>query len=109
MLKARQLQLIEELMANPMITDVECGKRIGVNRNTIREWKKSEEFQEELRARIRAKWEDSERLAVETMQNLASEGNFQATKYILDNLGYAATQKIEANLSTDIVINIEEE
>lgn len=108
MLKARQLQLIEELMANPMITDVECGKRIGVNRNTIREWKKSEEFQEELRARIRAKWEDSERLAVETMQNLASEGNFQATKYILDSLGYAATQKIEANLSTDIVINIEE-
>jgi hypothetical protein len=108
MLKARQLQLIEELMANPMITDVECGKRIGVNRNTIREWKRQEEFQEELRARIRAKWEDSERLAVETMQNLASEGNFQATKYILDNLGYAATQKIEANLSTDIVINIEE-
>ena len=109
MLKARQLTLIEELMNNPMITDVECGKRIGVNRNTIREWKKSEEFQEELRARIRAKWEDSERLAVETMQNLASEGNFQATKYILDNLGYAHTQKVEAALSTDIVINIEEE
>ena len=107
-LKARQLALIEELVANPRITDTECGKRIGVNRNTIAEWKKNPEFQEELKSRIRAKWEDSERLAVETMQNLANEGNFNAAKYILDNLGYAATQKIEANLSTDIVINIEE-
>lgn len=108
MLKARQLTLIEELMANPMISDIECGRRIGVSRNTIAEWKKNPEFQEELKTRIREKWQDSERLAVESMQNLAANGNFQASKYILDSLDYGAAQKIEANVNTAINIVIEE-
>jgi hypothetical protein len=42
------------------------------------------------------------------MIELANEGCFQANKYILDSLGYAPAQKIEADISTEIVINIEE-
>jgi hypothetical protein len=42
------------------------------------------------------------------MINLAENGDFKASKYILDSLGYAPAQKIEAELTTDIVINIEE-
>ena len=107
-LKARQYQLIEALLANPMVPDTELAKQIGINRNTIREWKKKPEFQEELQKRLRDKWEDSERLAMETMQSLAREGDFKASKYILDSLGYAPVTKIEADISKDIVINIEE-
>lgn len=107
-LKARQYQLIEALLANPMVPDTELAKQIGINRNTIREWKKKPEFQEELQKRLREKWEDSERLAMETMQSLAREGDFKASKYILDSLGYAPVTKIEADISKDIVINIEE-
>lgn len=107
-LKARQYQLLEALLANPMVPDTELAKQIGINRNTIREWKKKPEFQEELQKRLREKWEDSERLAMETMQSLAREGDFKASKYILDSLGYAPVTKIEADISKDIVINIEE-
>lgn len=107
-LKARQYQLIEALLANPMVPDTELAKQIGINRNTVREWKKKPEFQEELQKRLREKWEDSERLAMETMQSLAREGDFKASKYILDSLGYAPVTKIEADISKDIVINIEE-
>ena len=107
-LKARQYQLIEALLANPMVPDTELAKQIGINRNTVREWKKKPEFQEELQKRLREKWEDSERLAMETMQSLAREGDFKASKYILDSLGYAPATKIEADISKDIVINIEE-
>lgn len=107
-LKARQYQLIEALLANPMVPDTELAKLIGINRNTVREWKKKPEFQEELQKRLREKWEDSERLAMETMQSLAREGDFKASKYILDSLGYAPVTKIEADISKDIVINIEE-
>lgn len=107
-LKARQYQLIEALLANPMVPDTELAKQIGINRNTVREWKKKPEFQEELQKRLREKWEDSERLAMETMQSLAREGDFKASKYILDSLGYAPTTKIEADISKDIIINIEE-
>ena len=107
-LKARQYQLIEALLANPMVPDTELAKQIGINRNTVREWKKKPEFQEELQKRLREKWEDSERLAMETVQSLAREGDFKASKYILDSLGYAPVTKIEADISKDIIINIEE-
>lgn len=107
-LKARQLELIEALLANPLQPDTEVAKQLCINRNTVREWKKKPEFQEEYQRRLREKWEDSERMAMETMQTLAREGDFKASKYILDSLGYAPTQKIEAEVSTDIVINIEE-
>lgn len=108
-LKARQLQLIDAMMANPMVPDTELAKQIGINRNTVREWKNKPEFQTELKARLAEKWRDSERLATETMQTLAREGNFQASKYILDSLGYAPVQKIEADVSQHIVINIGDE
>ena len=108
-LKARQLQLIDALLANPMLPDTEIAKKLSINRNTVREWKKKPEFQEELKARLAEQWADSERMAVETMQSLAREGDFKASKYILDSLGYAPVQKIEAEVHNDIVINIDED
>ena len=108
-LKARQLQLIDALLANPMLPDTEIAKKLSINRNTVREWKKKPEFQEELKARLAEQWADSERMAVETMQSLAREGDFKASKYILDSLGYAPVQKIEAEVHNDIVIKIDED
>lgn len=108
-LKPRQLQLIEALMANPMLPDTVIAEQLNINRNTVRVWKNKPEFQEELRRRLRETWEDSERLAMDTMQSLAREGDFKASKYILDSLGYAAPVKVEADISTNITINIDDE
>lgn len=49
-------------------------------------------------------------MAVNTMINLCSEGNFQAVKYMLDNLGYKPVEKMEAKVdaTSNIVIEIEE-
>ena len=107
-LKARQIAYIEYLLANPMLTNLEAAKQVGVNRNTIAEWKRRPEFQEEYKRRLKEKWEGAEVMAMETMQNLARGGDFKASKYILDSLGYAPVQKIEADVNTDIVINIED-
>lgn len=107
-LKNRQLEFIELLLANPLMTNVDAGKQMGVSRNTIMKWKEIPEFQEEYKRRLREKWEDAELMAMEMMQNLARKGEFKANKYILDSLGYAPAQKIEADLHTDITINIEE-
>jgi hypothetical protein len=106
-LKARQLELIEAMLANPMVPDTELAKEIGINRNTVREWKQKPEFQAELKARLAEKWKDSERMAMETMQTLARQGDFKASKYILDSLDYAPATKIEADVKTDINITIE--
>lgn len=109
-LKARQIAYIEYLLANPMMTNLEAAKQIGVSRNTIAEWKKNPDFQEEYKKRLKEKWEGAEVMAMETMQNLARSGDFKASKYILDSLGYAPTikQEVHADVSTDINIVIEE-
>lgn len=107
-LKNRQLEFIELLLANPLMTNVDAGKQMGVSRNTIMKWKEIPEFQEEYKRRLREKWEDAELMAMEMMQSLARKGEFKANKYILDSLGYAPAQKIEADVKTDININIEE-
>ena len=108
MLKPKQVEYIEVLLANPLLPDTQCAEIVGVNRNTLRTWKQLPEFQEELRRRLKEIWEDSERTAVETMQSLAREGDFKASKYILDSLGYAAPQKIEVE-QTVITVDVDED
>lgn len=105
-LKNRQLELIEAIVANPNASNVELAKLAHCNRNTVTVWKANPEFKAALRARLREIWEDSEALAVQGMRKLATEGNFQANKYILDSLGYAPATKIEADVNQEVTINI---
>lgn len=108
MLKTKQLDLIEAIIANPSASNVKLAEIVGVNRNTITEWKRNPEFNEAYKKRLQEIWRDSEIIAVDTMRKLAVDGDFKAAKYILDNLGYAPVQKVEADVKTDIQINIEE-
>ena len=107
-LKPKQKALIEAIITYPSAPHTELADIVGINRNTITVWKRDPEFQAALDERLKEIWKDSESLAVAGMRKLASEGNFQANKYILDSLGYAPVQKVEANLTTDININIED-
>ena len=96
------------MLANPMLPETVCAKECGVPNSTYFDWKKKGEFTAELDKRIKEQWKDSERMAVETMMKLCREGKYEASKYILDNLGYKPVDKIQADVNTDIVINIEE-
>ena len=107
-LKPQQLQLIEAMLANPMMSDVKLAQALKINNKTVGVWRKLPEFQEELKARLQEKWKGAERIAQETMIDLASNGDFKASKYILDSMGYAPAQRIEAEVSNSITINIEE-
>ena len=107
-LTAKQIQLLEAMLANPEASDVKLSELLELNNKTVGKWRKMPEFQEELKKRLEAQWKNAERLAQKKMIELAEGGNFHATKYILDSLGYAPAQKIEADINTDIIINIEE-
>lgn len=108
MLKPKQIAFIEKLIANPFKTDTALAKEIGVHRNTLHVWKQDLEFQAEYKRRLAEVWQDGERMAITTVQNLARSGDFKAAKYILDSLDYAPTQKIDAVISKDVVINIDD-
>jgi hypothetical protein len=104
----KKLELLEAMLAHPKMSDVKLGELLELNNKTVGKWRKEPEFQEELKRRLKEQWSDAERLAQKKMIELADEGCFQANKYILDSLGYAPAQKIEADISTDINIVIEE-
>lgn len=107
-LKPKQIKLIEAIIANPTAPHTELAEIVGINRNTITQWKRQEEFQTALKERLAEIWRDSEVIAVNTMRKLALEGSYIASKYILDSLGYAPAAKIEAEVKPEINININE-
>lgn len=104
----RQLNLLEYMLANPMLPEIVCARNCGVPNSTYYDWKKKGEFTEELDKRLKEIWKEGERAAIDTMMSLCRGGDFKASKYILDNFGYAPAQKIEADISTEITINIED-
>lgn len=108
-LTKRQKELLEFMLAHPMLPETVCARECGVPNSTYFDWKKKGEFTAELDRRIKEQWKDSERIAVDTMISLCREGEYAAAKYILDNLGYKPVDKIQAELSTDITITIDGE
>ena len=107
-LTARKIELLEAMLANPLLSDVKLAELLNLNNKTVGKWRKEPEFQEEMKLRLAEQWKNAESLAQKKMIELANDGCFQANKYILDSLGYAPAQKIEADINTDIVINIED-
>lgn len=107
-LTAKQLELIEAMLSNPMLSDVKLAEVVGLNNKTVGKWRKLPEFQEELKKRLNLQWKDAERIAQKTIIDLARKGDYKAAKYLLDSLGYAPTQKIEADVNTDIIVNVED-
>ena len=107
-LNTKQLELIEAMISYPELSNVKLAQMLGINNKTVGKWRKLEEFDLELKKKLQEQWQDAERLAQETMISLCREGDFKASKYILDSLGYAPAQKIEADVHTDINICIEE-
>ncbi len=95
---ARQKEMIETMLAHPMLTNTAIAQMLGVHPDTIRRWLLREEVTEELKKRLEENWRDAERAAQETMISLVREGDFKASKYVLDSLGYAAPTKVEAEI-----------
>lgn len=95
MLKAKQIELLEAILANPAMSDVKLGRLLNLNNKTVGKWRKLPEFQEELSKRLKQQWKDAESIAQKAMIDLAIDGDFKASKYILDSLGYAPTQRVE--------------
>lgn len=105
-LSTKQRACIEAIIANPMKAESKVIEEMGLTNRTFYNWKKEEEFMAALQERLKEKWKDAEGIAIESMIKLCKEGNFNAAKYILDNLGYKPEEKIKAEVSGNMDINI---
>jgi transcriptional regulator with XRE-family HTH domain len=106
----KQRIALELLTSGEGMSYKEIAEAAGVSAKTLWNWRNGNdftEFQEELKRLNDIRWQAAEDAAREAAIRLCKEGKTEMVKFVLQNAGYNPTQKVEADLNTDIVINIE--
>ena len=110
-LTKKQQLAIELLTSGAGMSYKHVAEEVGVNLKTLWRWRNEPEFahfQAEIQRINDARWDATVDAAREAAVKLCKEGKSDFVKFVLQNAGYNPTQKIEAEVNTDIVINIEE-
>lgn len=107
MLKPKQLQAIDYMVFEPQMSYAQIAEAVGVNKKTFWQWRQSNEFMEHYHKICESNFRKLESLAIAKLEENTRKGNQKAIEYILDYMGYKAVQKVEADINTDIVINID--
>lgn len=89
----------------------DIAETVGVNQKTLWDWRNEPEFthfQEALKKLNDERWLATVDAAREAALKLCEDGNQRMVEFVLKNEGYNPSQKVEADVSTDVVINIGE-
>lgn len=108
-LTPKQKQAVQLLIYSDM-TYKEICEEVNINPKTLWRWRNEPEFASFQREYERVKeeqWLATVEAARASALKLCREGNQKMTEFILKNDGLNPTQKVEAEITTDIVINIE--
>jgi transposase-like protein len=88
----------------------EIAEMVGVNPKTLWDWRNEPEFthfQDALNLLNEQRWLATVDAARASALKLCLDGNQKMVEFILKNDGLNPTQKVEAEINTDIVINLE--
>ena len=110
-LNKKQRLALELLTNGEGMSYKEIAEQVGISPKTLWNWRCGNdftEFQAELKKINDERWLATIDVAREAAIRLCKEGKTEMVKFVLQNAGYNPTQKVEADLHTDIVINIEE-
>lgn len=107
----KQIKALELLTSGKGLTYTAIAKEVGVDRKTIWSWLNAPQFssfQEELKRLNDERWSSLVDAARASAARLVEKDNQKMVEFILKYEGYNPTQKIEADLNTDINITIGE-
>lgn len=108
-LNTKQKRALELLTCGLGLKYSEIAKEVGVSEPTLYRWRNDEpyrEFQEALEQLNQIRWQAAEDAAREGCINLCKEGNQRMIEFVLKNIGYNPTQKLEADINSTISITI---
>lgn len=104
-----QEKALEMVKQNPSLSMYEISKRLGKNDKYVANWKYKNinGFRDRYEATLKEAFSSLEGVAIDCMKDLIVEDrSFQAAKYVLDNRGYKAEDKIKADVNNTVDINI---
>lgn len=110
-LNKKQKIALELLTSGDGMSYKEIAEAAGVSPKTLWNWRCSNEFtefQEELKRLNDDRWLATIDAARAAAMRLVNADNQKMVQFVLQNAGYNPTQKVEADLHTEININIEE-
>ena len=110
-LNTKQRKAIELLTCGKGLNLREIAEEAGVSPKTLWNWRNGKdftEFQEELSKINHERWQAAVDAARQGAIDLCKSGNQKMMEFVLKNEGYNPTQKVEADVNTDINICIEE-
>lgn len=107
-LAERQRRVIETWLNNPLDDFKTIAKKAEVSEKTFYNYRHDEAFMAAYHEACRLRFNSLESKAMKVLDSQLENGNLQAAKYVLDGLGYKPAEKVEAKVSSDVIINIEE-
>ena len=105
--KERKQDILKYWVFNPHLSYEQICKDMKISSKTFYLWRQDEQFMEQYHKMCQGRFKSLQALAVQKLGEQVQEGSFSAVKYVLDNQGYNATQKIEASTPTVITVSIE--
>ena len=108
-LTPKQRMALEMLTCGKGYTFKEIAEQVEVNPKTLWEWRNSPDyvtFQEELERLNNIRWQAAEDAARQAAIELCKEKNQKMVEFVLKNIGYNPTNKVEADINQDIVITL---
>ena len=100
--------MIEVWCDNPLANYKTIAEKAGISEMTFYRYRKDEEFMKKYHEECRRRFSSMEAKAMRVLDTQLENGSLQAAKYLLDGLGYSATQKVEVSGQNDINITIGE-
>lgn len=103
---------LELLTSGKGMTYKQICEAVGIDQSNLYRWRTSQEFahfQEELKKLNDERWLATVDAARQGALKLCMDGNQKMIEFILKNDGLNPTQKVEADISSNIVINIDEQ
>ncbi len=107
-LKPKQRAAAELMALHPEYSYTDIRNQLNLSEKTFWVWRKDKVFMDYYHSLCEGRFQELEALAVQKLEENITANNQKAIEYVLDYQGFAAPQKIEANVSTDITINVEE-
>jgi transposase-like protein len=106
----KQQMALELLTCGKGYTYKEIAEIVGIDQKNLWRWRNEPDFahfQEALKKLEEERWLTMVDIAKSSAFKLCADGNQKMVEFVLKNAGYNPTQKVEAEINTDIVINLE--